>query len=250
MAGHSKWANIKHKKGAADKKRGKLFSKLAKEIMVAAKVGGGDETMNPALRTAIVTAKAANVPNDNITRAVKKGTGDLDGVNYEELVYEGYGAGGTAFIVECLTDNKNRTASDVRMTFDRSNGNLANSGAVMWMFNKVAHFVIIGENANEEKLMEVVLDAGAEDIVVNDDVAEIFGPQESYEEILKALQDAEIKTEESGVIQHPENSIEIKDSKTAQQVIKLYDKLEDLDDVQDVHSNYDIPSDIMEELNL
>ncbi len=250
MAGHSKWANIKHKKGATDKKRGKIFSKLAKEIMVAAKNGGGDETMNPSLRTALVAAKAANLPNENIKRAIKKGTGELEGVHFEELVYEGYGAGGTAFIVECLTDNKNRTASDVRMTFDRSAGNLASSGAVTWMFQKKSHFVIVGENADEEKLMDIVLDAGAEDIEINNDVAEIFGPQDVFEDISKALEDAGIKTEEASIIQHPENTIEIKDVKTAQQVMRLFDKLEDLDDVQSVHSNHDIEDEIMEQLDI
>ncbi len=244
MAGHSKWANIKHQKGAADKKRGKVFSKLAKEIMVAAKMGGADESANPKLRTALASAKAANLPKDNIARAIKKGTGDLDGVTFEELLYEGYGAGGAAFLVEVLTDNKNRSASDIRMTFDRTNGNLANGGAVAWMFQRKAHFVIVGDNADEDKLMDVVLDAGADDIIVQDDVAEIFSEADVYEDILKALDDADIKTESASIIQHPENVVDIEDEKTAKQVLSLVDKLEDLDDVQAVHSNFNIPDEI------
>ncbi len=248
MAGHSKWANIKHKKGAADKKRGKLFSKLAKEIMVAAKTGGGDADTNPRLRTALVAAKSANVPNDNIDRAIKKGTGDLEGVEFQELIYEGYGPGGTALIVDVLTDNKNRSASDVRMTFDRNGGNLGNSGAVMWMFNRVAKFVVVGENADEEKLMDIVLEAGAEDIKVDGDVAEIFSPQEAFEDVLKALNDAEISTEEAGVVLHPENTVDITCEKEAAKILRIVDKFEDLDDVQNVYSNFSISDEVMEKM--
>jgi len=248
MAGHSKWANIKHQKGAADKKRGKVFSKLAKEIMVAAKMGGADEAANPKLRTALISAKAANLPKDNIERAIKKGTGDLEGVTYEELLYEGYGAGGTAFLVEVLTDNKNRSASDIRMTFDRTSGNMANGGAVAWMFQRKAHFVIVGDDADEDKLMDLVLDAGADDIVVNDDVAEIFAEPSAFEAILNVLTSANIKTEEAAIIQHPDNFIDIETEKIAIQVLRLVDKLEDLDDVQAVHSNFQISDGISQKL--
>ncbi len=248
MAGHSKWANIKHKKGAADKKRGKIFSKLAKEIMVAAKTGGGDADKNPRLRTALVAAKSANVPNDNIDRAIKKGTGDLEGVEFQELVYEGYAPGGTALIIDVLTDNKNRSASDVRMTFDRNGGNLGNSGTVMWMFNRVAKFVVVGENADEEKLMDIVLEAGAEDIEIDGDVAEIIAPPDSFEDVSKALEDAGIQTEEAGIVLHPENKVEIECEKEAAKVLRIIDKFEDLDDVQNVYSNYSISDEVMEKM--
>ncbi len=248
MSGHSKWANIKHKKGASDKKKGKVFSKLAKEIMVAAKEGGGKPEDNPRLRTALASAKSVNMPNVNIERAIKKGSGEISGVNYEELVYEGYGPGGTAVIIECLTDNRNRTASEVRMVLDRNNGNLAGSGAVAWMFKRQAHFVITGEYANEDKLMEVVLDAGADDIEAEDGVAEIWGAPEAFEGIAKALEDAGIETEEGAIIQHPENIVEVKELSIANQTLRLIDQLEDLDDVQAVHSNYEIDAEILEQI--
>ena len=164
MSGHSKWANIKHKKDATDKKRGKIFSRLAKEIMVAAKMGGGDANANPRLRSALTAARAANMPNTNIDRAIKKGLGELGDVTFEEILYEGYAPGGVALLIECLTDNRNRSISEVRTTLDRSNGNLAAAGAVGWMFKRLSHFVISGDNADEDKLMDIVLDAGADDI--------------------------------------------------------------------------------------
>ncbi len=248
MAGHSKWANIKHKKAASDKKKGKVFSRIAKEIMVAAR-NGGDPEMNPQLRSALVSAKAANMPNDNIDRAIKKGTGDLGDVVFEEIVYEGYASAGVALLIECLTDNRNRSASDVRMTLDRGNGNLASSGAVNWMFHRKAHFVIHDENIDEDLLMDVVLDAGAEDIEVENGIAEIFGPPDSFEAILKALDTAGIECSESAVIQHPENTIAVDDISTAQKVMNLIDKLEDLDDVQSVHSNVEIDDSIADQLD-
>ena len=248
MSGHSKWANIKHKKDAADKLKGKAFSRIGKEIMVAAK-NGSDPDSNPRLRAALAAAKAANMPNANIERAIKKGAGELGDVTYEEVTYEGYGPAGTAIIVECLTDNKNRTICDVRMAFDRNNGNLAASGAVAWMFQRKAHFVIEGENADEEKLMDLVLDAGADDISVEDGVAEIWGAPEAFADISKALEDADIACSEAGISRQPENTVEIKDVHTAQQVLRLIDKLEDLDDVQSVHANDDIADDIMEQID-
>lgn len=248
MSGHSKWANIKHKKAASDKKKGKIFSRIAKEIMVAARTGG-DPEMNPQLRSALIAAKAVNMPNDNIDRAIKKGTGDLGDVVFEEIVYEGYGAAGVALLIECLTDNRNRSASEVRMTLDRSNGNLASSGAVSWMFNRKAHFIITDDNIDEDTLMEIVLDAGAEEIEVEDGVAEIFGAPESFEAILNALEAAGIKCSESEVIQHPENTIAVNDIATAQKVMNLIDKLEDLDDVQAVHSNLEIDDSIADQLD-
>lgn len=248
MAGHSKWANIKHKKAASDKKKGKIFSRLAKEIMVSAKYGGGDQDTNPRLRTALAAAKAANMPNANIEKAIKKGCGELEGVNFEEIVYEGYGAGGVALLVDCLTDNRNRTASEVRMVFDRCNGNLAGSGTVTWMFHRKSHFVIEGENADEDKLMEIVIDAGAEDIEVDEDIAIIWGPIEAFEDIAKALENAGIETNEGAIIQHPDNTIEITELSVAQQVLRLVDRLEDLDDVQAVHGNFDISAEILDQI--
>lgn len=249
MSGHSKWANIKHKKAATDKKKGKIFSRIGKEIMVAAKLGGGDAEANPRLRAALTAAKAANMPNVNIERAIKKGSGELGDVNYEEIVYEGYGPGGVAFKVECLTDNRNRSTSEVRMVFDRSNGNLAGSGAVSWMFHRKAHFVVTGADADEGKLMDIVLDAGAEDIEVEEDIAEIWGPPECFEAVSKALADAGIKTEEAELMQKPENSADINDIDLARQVLRMIDKLEDLDDVQNVHNNSNIAPEILEQLN-
>ena len=249
MSGHSKWANIKHKKEASDKKKGKIFSRIAKEIMVCVKQSGKDPGTNPRLRMALIEARAANMPRDNIDRAIKKGSGELGNVNYEEIVYEGYGPQGTAIIVECLTDNKNRTIGDVRMTFDRNNGNLAASGAVNWMFQRKSHFVITDEAfADEEKLMEIVLDAGAEDLDVEDGVAEIWGPPESFTDLAKALEDAGVPTSEAGITRRPDNTVEITDAGVAAQVMRLVDRIEELEDVQAVHHNANIPDEIMESI--
>lgn len=248
MAGHSKWANIKHKKGAADKKKGKIFSRIAKEIMVAAKMGGGDASANPRLRSALASAKAANMPNANIDRAVKKGLGELGDVVFEEIVYEGYGAEGVAVLIECLTDNRNRSASDVRMTLDRNCGNLAASGAVSWMFHRQAHFVVTGENADEEILMDIVLDAGAEDIEAGDGVADIWGPPECLEAVMEALTEAAVEIEEAGLVRRPENTIVLKNIDKAKQVLRLVDRLEDLDDVQEVTANFEIDDSIADEV--
>ena len=249
MSGHSKWANIKHKKEATDKKRGKIFSTLAKEIMVAAKMGGGDASANPRLRAALVAAKAANVPNVNIDRAIKKGIGELGDVTFEEIQYEGYGSGGVAILVDCLTDNRNRSASEVRTAFDRNCGNLASSGAVSYMFNRKAHFVITGEKADEDLLMDVVLDAGADDIEVEDNVAEIWADPEYFELIGAALEKAGIATEEASIIRKPDTTVNITDVDVARQVMRLIERLEDLDDVQTVTSNYEIDDSIADKLD-
>ena len=249
MAGHSKWANIKHKKGAADKKKGKIFSRIAKEIMVAARVGGGEADSNPRLRTALTSAKSVNMPNINIDRAIKKGVGDTSGEAFEEMTYEGYGAGGVAVLVECLSDNKNRTASDIRMLFDRNCGNLAANGAVTWMFHRKANFVITGEKANEEELFDLLIESDVESIEVEDEVAIILAPVEAFEIISKELESAGIETAESGLIFHPENDVTIDDPKVAAQVMRLIERLEDQDDVQAVYSNVDIPTEIMSKLD-
>ena len=250
MSGHSKWANIKHKKDAADKARGRIFSRLGKEIMVAAKMGGGDVDSNPRLRSGIAAAKAANMPNANIERAIKKGLGELGDVTFEEIQYEGYAAGGVALLIDCLTDNRNRSASEVRTTLDRNNGNLASSGSVAYMFKRQSHFVIEGENADEDKLMDIVLDAGAEDIIVEDGVAEIWGEPAAFEAIADALAAAGITASEAAVTRRPDNTIAITDVHTAEQVLKLIDKLEDLDDVQEVTGNFEIDDSIADQVNV
>ena len=248
MSGHSKWANIKHKKDAADKARGRIFSRLGKEIMVAAKMGGGDVDTNPRLRSGIAAAKAANMPNANIDRAIKKGLGELGDVTFEEIQYEGYAAGGVALLIDCLTDNRNRSASEVRTTLDRNNGNLASSGSVAYMFKRQSHFVIEGENADEDKLMDLVLDAGAEDLIVEDGVAEIWGEPSAFEDIANALEAAGIKSEEAGVVRRPLTTVNITDVDTAKQVLRLVERLEDLDDVQSVTANFEIDDSIAEAL--
>ncbi|MEA4862841.1 MAG: YebC/PmpR family DNA-binding transcriptional regulator [Victivallaceae bacterium] len=250
MSGHSKWANIKHKKAATDAKKGREFSRLAKEIMVAAKMGGGDPDSNPRLRAALLAARAVNMPNANLDRAIKKGLGELGDVTYEEIVYEGYAAGGVALIIECLTDNRNRSISEVRSALDRNCGNLAASGAVAWMFKRYSHFVITGENADEEKLMEITLDAGVEDIEVEDRVAELWGPPEAFFDIMKALNDAGIEPSEAAVTRRADTTAEIKDVKTAEQVLRLVDRLEDLDDVQSVTGNYEISDEIADQVEV
>lgn len=249
MAGHSKWANIKHKKAAADKKKGKAFSSLAKEIMVAAKIGGGDPAANPRLRSALTAAKAINLPNANIDRAIKKGIGELGDVVFEEIIYEGYAPGGVGVLIECLTDNRNRSSSDVRTALDRCNGNLASSGAVSRLFSRQSHFIIEGDNADEDKLMEVVLDAGAEDILVDDGIAEIWAAPDCFEAVAQALEAAGIATTEAGVVRRPEMTVEVKDVKIAEQILRMIDRLEELDDVQQVTANFEIADEIADQLD-
>ena len=237
MSGHSKWANIKHQKAAADKKKGKIFSRLGKEIMVAAKMGGGDPAANPRLRAALTAARAANMPNVNIDRAIKKGCGELGDVVFKEIVYD-----------ECLTDNSNRSTSEVRFAFDRNNGNMATSGAVARMFTRQAHFVITGEWADEEKLMDLVLDAGANDLVVEDGVAEIWADPENFEALVKVFADHQIPTDEAEIIRRPDTTVELTDPGVARQVLRLIDRLEDLDDVQLVTANFEIADEIADQL--
>ena len=227
-----------------------MFSRVGKEIMVAAKNGGADPATNPALRAALTAAKAVTMPNANIDRAIKKGIGELGDVVFEEIMYEGYGAGGVAVIVDCLTDNRNRSASEVRTTLDRNNGNLASSGSVAYMFKRQSHFVIEGENADEDKLMDIVLDAGAEDLIVEDGVAEIWGDPSAFEAIADALAAAGITASEAAVTRRPDNTVTITDVHTAEQVLKLIDKLEDMDDVQEVTGNFEIDDSIADQVNV
>ncbi len=249
MAGHSKWSNIKRRKGAEDAKRGKIFGKLNKEITVAARMGGGDPDGNPRLRTAIADAKAANMPKENIERAIKKGMGAQDGEVYEEITYEGYGPGGVAVLVDCLSDNKNRTVGEVRHSFSKHGGNLGESGCVAWMFDQKGSIYIDKNAVNEEKLMEVALEAGAEDIVEDDGGFQILTDPEEFSNVREALENEDIPLLEAGISMIPQNYIEITDEKKAAQIVKLMDVLEDCDDVQKVHSNFDIPDEVMEKIS-
>ncbi|MFT5572190.1 MAG: YebC/PmpR family DNA-binding regulatory protein [Cryomorphaceae bacterium] len=240
MAGHSKWANIKHRKAAQDAKRGKVFTKHIREITVASREGGGDPDMNPALRIAVDKALAANMTRDTIERAIKRGTGDLDGVSYEDIRYEGYAPSGIAVLVECSTDNKNRTVAEVRHAFSKYNGNMGTEGSVAYMFEKLG-VILMATGADEEAVMEVVLDAGAEDIVTHDDGSvEITCPAENYVAVVSALNSAEMAIESSEVEQRAANEIPLSES-DGEKVMKLVDALEDLDDVQDVFTNADFP---------
>lgn len=246
MAGHSKWANIKHRKAAQDAKRGKVFTKHIREITVAAREGGGDADANPRLRIAIDKALGANMTRDTIERAIKRGTGDLDGVSYEEIRYEGYGPAGIAVLVECTTDNKNRTVAEVRHAFSKHNGNLGTEGSVSYMFENVG-VILMPEGTDEEAAMDVVLDAGAEDIVTHDDGAvEITCPAEAFPQVVSALEEAGMEVESSEVVQKADNEITLGDS-DGEKVMKLIDALEDLDDVQDVFTNADFPESLFSE---
>lgn len=250
MSGHNKWSSIKHKKGAADAKRGKVFSRVAKEIIMAAKEGGGDPELNARLRSAVAAAKAANMPNDNIDRAIKKGVGGGEGTTMDVLTYEGYAAGGVAVIVNCLSDNRNRTAADIRSFFNRYNCNMAGSGAVSWKFHKKARFVIEGPDADEEKLFNLLLDGGAdvEDISVDDGVAEIIAPPEAFSSILDIFEKDKIQPAESSITLIPENMTVVSDLATAKQVQKFLDVLEDYDDAQEVVNDMEISDEIAEKL--
>ncbi len=247
MAGHSHWAGIKHKKAAVDAKRGKLWSKLSNAIIVAAKIGGGDPEINIRLRTAIADAKAVSMPKDNIERAIKKGTGELEGGNLEEILYEGYGPHGVAVLCDILTDNRNRTASELRKVFEVHEGKLGESGCVAWMFDRKGLFVIPRRGANEERLMEAALEAGAEDIRQSGDYFEVICDPEVYSIVEQALIDAKIPRESSQVTRIPQNSIQL-DADAARKVLKLMDALDDHDDVQNVSANYDIPEEALAEL--
>ncbi len=245
MSGHSKWSTIKHKKGAADAKRGKVFTKLIKEITVAARMGGsGDPDFNPRLRTAIAAAKAENMPKDNIERAVKKGTGELEGVNYEESNYEGYGPGGAAVLVESLTDNKNRAVADIRHIFSKCGGNMGENGCVAWMFDKKGYFCIDKQKVEEDRLMEIALDAGAEDIREDEHEWEVITEPEDFERVKEALEKASIEYNEAEVTMLPKNTTNLS-GKEAEQMIRLMELLDDCEDVQRVYTNADIPDEIV-----
>ena len=248
MSGHSKWSTIKRKKGAADAKRGKIFTKIIKEITLAARLGGGDPDGNARLRTAILAAKMENMPKDNIERAIKKGTGEGGTVVYEEVTYEGYGPGGVAVFVEVMTDNRNRTVAEIRHIFSKHGGNLAENGAVSWIFAKKGSILIDKKMVEEDKLMEVALDAGAEDIREEENEFEVITSPGAFEAVRKALENAEIKYLEANVGMIPQNTIKLDGDKAAS-MLKLMEKMEDNDDVQNVYANFDIPDAVMERLS-
>ena len=247
MSGHSKWATIKHKKGALDAKRGKIFTRLIKEITIAAKAGGGDPDGNPRLRTAILAAKAENMPADNIKRAVQRGTGELEGVNYEEITFEGYGPGGVAIIVEVTTDNRNRTVSEIRHMFSKNGGNLGSTGSVMHMFSKKGLIAVEKSAASEEKLMDIVLEAGGEDLNDEGDTWEILTDPASYESVLNAVKAAKIPTVANEVTMIASTYTKLDDLQ-AKAMLRLLDALEDFDDTQNVYSNFDMDAEQMEQV--
>ncbi|MBT4333329.1 MAG: YebC/PmpR family DNA-binding transcriptional regulator [Candidatus Cloacimonetes bacterium] len=247
MSGHSKWSSIKHKKGAADAKRGKIFTKLVKEIIVAAKEGGGDEEMNPRLRLAVSTAKGANMPNSNIERAIKRGTGELEGVNYEHFTYEGYGHNGVAIIVETLTDNKQRTVADVRHIFSKYGGNLAENGSVSYMFDQKGFIVIPAIELDEDEVMMASLDAGAEDFIVEEDSYLIYTAYADLHSVHKKLEEVGYNIEKAELTRIPQNTINA--DEVAEKLLKLIDFLEDCDDVQKVYANFEISDEVFERLS-
>jgi len=248
MSGHSKWSTIKHKKAAKDAKRGKLFTKLIKEITVAAKMGGGDINANPRLRTAVTTARASSMPLDNIDRAIKKGTGELEGVTYDEITYEGYGPGGAAVLVMVVTDNRNRTVSEIRHLFGRFGGSMGESGCVAWMFSKRGVLAVDKSAAEEERLMELALEAGADDVTDDGDAFTVTTTPDAFEAVKDALDKAGIATTSAAVGMVPSNTLSLTGTQ-AEQTLKMVEELEDHDDVQEVASNFDIPQEELERLS-
>ncbi|MBU0684056.1 MAG: YebC/PmpR family DNA-binding transcriptional regulator [Candidatus Omnitrophota bacterium] len=248
MSGHSKWASIKHKKGALDAKRGKIFTKLIREITVAARESGGNPDANPRLRLAIQKAKDANMPADNIERGIKKGTGELEGVSYETVSFEGYAPGGVAVIVEGLTDNRNRTTSEVRSIFTKRGGNMAGAGSVAFQFEKKGIFLIRKKSASEEELLNVVLESGAEDLTLDEDFFQVICAMQDFDKVRTALLEKKVKLESGELSMIPKNSVKIEDAETAKKVLTLVEDLEDNDDVQNVYSNFDIPDEVLKQI--
>ena len=247
MSGHSKWSSIKHKKGATDAKRGKIFSKIIKEITVVARMGGGDPDANPRLRTVIAAAKSENMPKDNIERAIKKGTGELEGVNYEESTYEGYGPGGAAVFIESVTDNKNRAVADIRHIFSKHGGNLGENGCVAWMFDKKGYIAIEKKAVDEDSLMETAIEAGAEDVREDNGSFEIITEPDDFESVKTAVDTAAISYIDAEVTMLPQSTTNL-EGKQALQMVKLMEALEDCEDVQKVYTNADIPEEIVDNM--
>ena len=244
MSGHSKWSTIKHKKGATDAKRGKIFTKVIKEITVAARIGGGDVDGNPRLRLAVQKAKEVNMPQENVTRAIKKGTGELEGVQYQEISYEGYGPGGVAIFMEVMTDNKNRTIGELRAALDKNGGNMGENGCVAWIFEKKGIITIMISEKDEEELLELVMDVGGDDLQTVDDYYEITTSVESFESVRKAIENSGLKVQSAQLTRIPQNTVNVEE-KNCKSLIRLMDMLEDHDDIQKVYSNFDITDELM-----
>jgi YebC/PmpR family DNA-binding regulatory protein len=244
MSGHSKWSTIKHKKGATDAKRGKIFTKVIKEITVAARIGGGDVDGNPRLRLAVQKAKEVNMPQENVTRAIKKGTGELEGVQYQEISYEGYGPGGVAIFMEVMTDNKNRTISELRAVLDKNGGNMGENGCVAWIFEKKGTITIMTPEKDEEELLELVMDAGGDDLQTVDDHYEITTSIETFESVRKAIENSGIKVQSAELTRIPQNMVNVEE-KNCKSLLRLMDMLEDHDDIQKVYSNFDITDELI-----
>jgi YebC/PmpR family DNA-binding regulatory protein len=248
MSGHNKWAKIKHKKASADAAKGRIYTRLIKEITLAARMGGGDENGNPRLRKAILDAKAANMPWNNVERAIKKGTGELEGVHYEEVTYEGYGPGGVAIMAELITDNKNRAVSEIRHIFSKHGGNLAASGAVSWKFDKKGIIAVAPEGRSEDDLLMLALEAGAEDVKYDPESTEILTTPQDLETVKAALEKHGLKIEKAEVGMYPKDIVKV-EGKEAEQLLRLLDAIEEHDDIQKVYSNYDIDVDVMAQLS-
>ena len=248
MSGHSKWSTIKRKKGAADARRGKIFSKVIKEITIAARFGGGDPEGNPRLRAAIALAKSENMPKDNIDRAIKKGTGSLDGAAFEEVIYEGYGPGGVAILTQVLTDNKNRAVADIRHIFTKNGGSMGETGCVAWMFEKKGYLVLEKDKINEEALMEWALEAGVDDIREQENEWEVITSVENFEKIRAALEEKKWPPSVAELTMLPKNTVTL-EGKNAEQMLRMMETLEEYDDVQNVYANFDIPDKVMEALS-
>ena len=248
MSGHSKWANIKRKKSKVDDERGKIFTKISRELIVAVRQGGPDPDGNFRLKLIIQKAKAANMPNDNINRCIQKAAGEGDGVQYDEIIYEGYGPAGTALLVEITTDNRNRTASEIRYIFSRNGGNLGEQGCVAWMFDRIGRITVPMEGLDEDEVMMIALEGGAEDFSVEDEIAEIATLPENLEVVRQALIEAHLPVAEAEVTRVPQNTVALESVEQAATVLKLYDLLEENDDVQNVYSNFEISDEIMEQL--
>lgn len=245
MSGHSKWSTIKHKKAAKDARKGKLFTKLIKEITVAARMGGGDINANPRLRTAVLTARANSMPGENIERAIKKGTGELEGVTYEEIQYEGYGPGGAAILAQVVTDNKNRTVSEIRRLFTKHGGNLGETGCVAWMFDKKGLITVEKSQIDEDRLVGLALDVGAEDVREDEGIFEVIMQPEDFEKVKERLEQEKIAIASGQITMLPKNTVTVHE-KHVEQILKLTEELEDHDDVQNVSANFDIPSEYLE----
>ncbi len=250
MAGHNKWSKVKHIKGAADAKRSKLFSNLSREVTIAARDGGGDPDLNPRLRNAILAAKSKSMPNDTIDRAVKKGTGELGGETIEEALYEGYAPGGVAMLIEVATDNKNRTAADIRSIFNKNNGSLGSSGSVAYMFERKGEIQILADAATEEEVLEAALEAGAEDVESSDEGHTVYTASDQLYAVGEKFQASGLTMESQKLVYIPQTVTQVPDKSTASQVLRLYEALEDCDDTQDVFANFEIPDEILDEISL